>query len=430
MNDTSENKHLPVDLNLSQLPDAALLDLVQQRTSAFFWDCAHPLAAMARDRVSSIGAGGIKNHDLIATGGSGFGVMALIVAAERGWTPREAAVGRLTAMTDFLLAAEHYHGIFPHYINGATGKAFSMWMGDAGADIVETAFLFEGLLCARQYFDGTDTAETALRQRINELWQRAEWNWHAPEGREALVWHWGPEFEWGTDHQIRGWDECLIAYVLGASSPNHAISPAVYHQGWAVNRSFLNGQSYYGITLPLGQAFGGPLFFAQFSFMGLDPRGLKDRYADYWQQNRAHALINYEHCVQNPNGFTGYGADCWGLTASDGDKGYCAHAPDCDRGVIAPTAAISSMPYTPEQSMRALRRFIGMGDRVWRRYGFIDAFNETADWYADDYLAIDQGPIVAMIENHRTGLLWRLFMSCEEVQAGLARLGFESWRGA
>lgn len=426
MKDATEHGAAPT--GTPELTDDALLDLVERRTIEFFWETAHPHCGMARDRVSS--AGQDRDPDLIAVGGTGFGIMALIAGAERGWLARAEVLARMTQIVEFLFTAESHHGIFPHYINGNSGKSVSWWKGDAGADIVETAFLFEGLLCARQYFSATDAAEAALRARINELWLRAEWDWHTPPGRTVYIWHWSPEHGWGTDHEIHGWDECLVAYVLGASSPTHPISPDTYHQGWAVNTTFRNGHKYHGVTLPLGPDHGGPLFFSHFSFLGLDPHGLKDRYADYWEQNRAHALINYAHCVANPNGYKGYGPDCWGLTASDGDEGYSAHQPIWDRGVIAPTAAIASLPYTPEQSMRALRHFLRMGEDVWRRYGFIDAFNETTGWTADGYLAIDQGPIAVMIENSRSGLLWRLFMSCEEVQTGLKQLGFESWRGA
>ena len=227
--------------------------------------------------------------------------------------------------------------------------------------------------------------------------------------------------------EIRGWNECLITYVLAASSPRYAICPEVYHRCWAVSDHFTNGRSYYGITLPLGFDYGGPLFFAHYSFMGLDPRGLKDRYADYWEQNRNHTLINREHCVRNPNHFKGYGPDCWGLTASDNFEGYNAHSPDNDLGVISPTAALSSFPYTPEYSMQALKYFYNKkGGMIWGAYGFTDAFSETKNWYATSYLANDEGPIVAMIENYRTGLLWKLFMSCPEIQGGLKKLGFES----
>lgn len=407
----------------ANLPDDELLDLVQQRTIAFFWETAHPGCLLSRDRVSSIGQD--RDPNLVAVGGSGFGIMALIVGVERGWLPRDAVVERLLAITDFLWErAESYNGIFPHFFNGETGKAFHWWMGDAGSDIVETAFLMTGLLTARQYFD-LDGDEAVLRARINNIWQRADWSWHTSSGKPSLIWHWSPEHGWCTTHEIHGWDECLIAYVLGASSPTHPIPVSAYHDGWAVNTSFANGKEYFGIRLPLGPEFGGPLFFAHFSFLGLDPRGLKDRYADYWEQVTAHARINYEHCVRNPEGHTGYGPDCWGLTSSDGNEGYAAYQPIWDKGVISPTAALASMPYTPAESMRALRYFMRRGERLWRRYGFTDAFNEGADWVGDDWLAIDQGPIVVMIENHRTGLLWRLFMSCPEVQHGLTVLGFE-----
>jgi hypothetical protein len=226
------------------------------------------------------------------------------------------------------------------------------------------------------------------------------------------------------NHAIQGWNECLITYLLAASSPTHPIRPEVYHRGFATGPTFLNGRRYDGIALPLGPEGGGPLFFAHYSFLGLDPRGLRDRYADYWEQNRAHTLINRAYCIVNPKGFAGYGEDCWGLTASDSLHGYCGHSPTDDRGVISPTAALSSYPYTPRESLAALRHFAALGDRLWGEYGFRDAFSHSEDWYAGSYLAIDQGPIVCMIENHRSGLLWRLLMSSADVRRGLAALGF------
>jgi hypothetical protein len=283
-----------------------------------------------------------------------------------------------------------------------------------------------GLLAARQYFDGAG-AERELRDRINALWSEVEWDWHTREGRDVLYWHWSPNNGWAMNHEIRGWNECLITYVLAASSPRYPIKPEVYHRGWARDGALKNGQRYHGIELPLGPPQGGPMFFAHYAFMGLDPRGIKDRYADYWQQNVAHTAINRAHCLANPKHCKGYGEACWGLTACDNYEGYSAHAPDNDLGVIAPTAALGSMPYAPEHSMAALRHFYGaLGDRLWTEYGFRDSFSEGLDWFADSHLAIDQGPIVVMIENHRSGLLWKLFMSCPEVQAGLKKLGFTS----
>ncbi len=237
-------------------------------------------------------------------------------------------------------------------------------------------------------------------------------------------WHWSPNNGWALELEIRGWNECLITYLLAAAAPRYPIDPGVFHQGFAAGRNFLNGKSYYEIPLPLGSPYGGPLFFSQYSFCGIDPRGLKDRYADYWEQNVSHVRINHAHCARNPLHHQGYSASCWGLTASDGADGYATHSPDNDDGTISPTAALSSMPYAPQEAMQALRHFLTLGDKIWGRFGFVDAFCEAKDWYADTYLAIDQGPIVIMIENYRTGLLWKLFMKAPEIQAGLRSLSF------
>jgi hypothetical protein len=408
----------------TDLDDDGLLELVQRQTFRYFWDFAHPVSGLARERTNEMPQYG---RETVTTGGSGFGVMASIVAVQRSWIGREEAVDHLLRMVRFLRRANSYYGIFPHFLDGGTGRTVPFSRKDDGGDLVETSFLIAGLLCARQFFERDDPRENELRARIHALWEEAEWDWHTRGGLNVLYWHWSPNNGWSMNLEIRGWNECLLTYVLAASSPRYPIHPEVYHRGWAEGRNFRNGRRFHGTTLPLGPDYGGPLFFSHYSFLGLDPRGLKDRYADYWQQNVAHTLINREHCVRNPNGFKGYGADCWGLTASDDHLGYSAHAPDHDLGVISPTAALSSFPYTPEHSMRALRHFYHrLGDRIWGEYGFVDAFNETEGWYAGSYLAIDQGPIVAMIENHRTGLLWSLFMSCPEIRSGLVRLGFES----
>lgn len=408
---------------LAALPDAALIEAIQRQTFRFFWDGGHPRSGLAPDRRST---GPAAVDDLVAIGGSGFGAMALIVAAERGWVSRAAAVERLAAMLDTLTRATCYHGAYPHFMNGASGATIPFSRKDDGGDLVETALLFQGLLCARQYFDRDADAESALRGRITTLWEEVEWDWYT-QGRKLLYWHWSPNNGWALDHEIRGWNECLITYVLAASAPRYPIDPQVYHRGYAAGRHFLNGNRYHGIELPLGYAQGGPLFFTHYSFCGLDPRGLRDRYADYWQQNLAHVRINRAHCLANPQGHAGYGEHCWGLTASDDPDGYAAHAPDHDNGTISPTAALASLPYAPQEVLPVARHLLRHhGERVWGRYGFCDAFNEARGWYAGTYLAIDQGPIVAMLENHRSGLLWKLFMSIPEVQNGLRRLDFHS----
>jgi len=406
------------------LDDEALLDLVQRQTLRYFWDFAHPACGLARERSNVTPRYGLE---AVTTGGSGFGVMAIVAGVARGWIDRAEAVERLWTMVRFLLKADSYHGIWPHFLDGDTGRTIPFSRKDDGADLVETSFLLAGLLCVRQYFDAAAEAEGRLRSAITWLYDEAEWSWHTQGGRNVLYWHWSPNNGWSMNHEIRGWNECLITYVLAASAPRYGISPEVYHRGWADGRDFTNGRSYDGIALPLGPDAGGPLFLSQYSFLGLDPRGLSDRYADYWQQNLAHTEINRAWCVRNPLGYEGYGPDCWGLTASDSPAGYDAHSPTNDLGVITPTAALSAFPYTPEHSMRALRHFYhDLGDRIWREYGFVDAFSESAGWYAGSHLAIDQGPIVVMIENARSGLLWKLLMSCPEVRTGLRRLDFRS----
>ncbi len=409
---------------IKNLTDSALLDVVQRQTFRYFWDFAHPVSGLARERSNKAYEYG---DEVVTTGGTGFGVMATIVAVERGWINRDTAAARLLKMMKFLAKADAYHGVFPHWLNGATGKTIPFSRKDDGADLVETSYLFEGLLCVRQYFNAESPVESELRNRINWMWNDIEWDWFTKGGEEVLYWHWSPNNGWAMNFPIRGFNECLIVYVLAASGERHPVSASVYHRGWVQSSFFKNGKEYYGIKLPLGFDYGGPLFFSHYSFLGLNPMGLKDNYADYREQNLNHTLINRMHCVVNPNHFKGYGENCWGLTASDNHEGYNAHSPDNDLGVISPTAALSAFPYTPEYSMKALRHFYyDLGDKIWSEYGFVDSFNETKGWYAQSHLAIDQGPIIVMIENYRSGLLWRLFMSCPEVQKGLKKLDFQS----
>ena len=422
--DVAGSTGAPTPAALAALPDEALLDAVAHQTFRFFWDGAHPGSGLAPDRRTTRDE---PVDDLITTGGSGFGCMAILVAVERGWVTRAAALERLNRMVQVLGRARCYHGAFPHFMNGATGETIPFSRKDDGGDLVETAFLCMGLLCVRQYFRGDTPEEQALRGRITEIWEGVEWDWYTQGGRKLLYWHWSPYNGWAMDHEIHGWNECLMTYLLAAAAPRHRVDPEVYHRGFAAGRDFLNGKTYHGIELPLGMPCGGPLFFAHYSFCGLDPHGLQDRYADYGELNRRHVQINRAHCIANPHGHAGYGAQCWGLTASDDPDGYAAHAPDNDNGTISPTAALASLPYAPGDVMPVLRHFLtGLGDRIWGRYGFVDAFCERRGWFADTYLAIDQGPIVIMFENHRSGLLWKLFMSIPEVQAGLRRLEFRS----
>ncbi len=404
-----------------EITDVEILDLVQLQTFNYFWDGAHPSSGMALERTNGDGK-------TVTSGGSGFGVMAIIVGVHRDFITREQAVERLLLITNFLMSGDRFHGAFPHWYNGDTGKVEAFSEKDNGGDIVETSFMIQGLLAARQYFDQNNEEENILRLRIKTLWDEVEWDWYVQTGTTYITWHWSPNYGFEINHKLDGYNEALITYILAASSETHPIDAEVYHEGWAKNGDIANGTTYYNkYVLPLGTEFGGPLFFAHYSFMGLDPNGLVDRYANYWEQNVAHTLINREYCVQNPKNWNGYGPDVWGLTASDGNNGYSAHSPVNDRGVITPTAALSSFPYTPEYSMEFLRNLYGNKKaKLWGPYGFYDAFNETEDWVAPSYLAIDQGPIVVMIENYRSQLVWNAFMSSPDVQAGLKKLEFVS----
>ena len=397
-------------------PDDELMDLVQRQTFKYFWDAADLNSGMARDRNTS---------SVVTTGGSGMGMMAILVGIERDFITHDEGLARITKIVGFLETADRFHGAWPHWLNGSTGKVIPFSQYDNGGDLVETAFLVQGLLTAQSYFDGTNTAEVGLRNRIQVLWEGVEWDWYQRSGEKVLYWHWSPNYGWKINMPIRGWDEGLLVYVLAASSPSHPIEPEVYNQGWARNGAIKNGNVYEGLELPLGSAYGGPLFFAHYSFLGLNPNGLSDQYADYMLQNKNHSLINYKYCVRNPGNYTGYSDSCWGLTASDDPDGYSAHSPTNDNGTISPTAAISSIVYSPVQSLEAMHYFYKKtSGLVWGEFGFIDAFNPHRKWYADSFLAIDQGPIIIMIENYRTGLLWNHFMKNQEVQTGLTKLGF------
>jgi hypothetical protein len=400
------------------ISDEELLTKVQQQTFKYFWDFGHPASGMARERNTS--------GDLVTSGGSGFGLMSIIVGIERGFITRTQGIERIDKILDFLETADRFHGAWSHWINGNTGDVISFSANDNGGDLVETSFLVQGLITVRQYLNAGSPTENQLITRINTLYQGVEWDWYRRGDQNVMYWHWSLDKDWAMNLQVRGWNEALMVYLMAAASPTHTIPKIVYDNGWASNGNMRNGNVYEGITLPLGYPSGGPLFLSQYSFLGLDPNNLADAYcADYFNQNRNHSLINYKYCIRNPRDYVGYSSSNWGLTASDNHQGYNAHSPTNDLGVISPTAALAAFPYTPEESMEALKFFYyTMGDRLWGQYGFYDAFNMTENWYASSYLAIDQGPIIIMIENHRTGLLWDLFMSAPEVQTGLTKLGF------
>jgi hypothetical protein len=428
----SEQPENPLDEEAEELTDDELMDLIQQETFKYFWDFAETNSGAARERY-------LPNEpeidqNIVTTGGTGFGLMSLLVGIEKGFITREQGIVRITKIVSFLETADRFHGTWPHWINGVNGNALAFSDKDNGGDLVETSFLVQGLICVKEYFSEGNDIEKALAEKANTLWKGVEWNWYT-QNQETLYWHWSPNFGFDINLELKGYNEVLLTYVLAASSPDYAITKNVYTNGWASNGGISSSETPYNLALAVDHAgnssYGGPLFWAHYSYLGLDPRNLTDDFVSYNDATVNHAKINYQYCVENPGGFADYGEDCWGLTSSysrntDGTVTYKAHQPGSeDLGVISPTAALSSMPYTPDESMQALRYFYSHKDKLLGSAGFYDAFSPQYDfWVANAYLAIDQGPIIVMIENHRTGLLWNLFMQNEDVQLGLDNLDF------
>jgi exo beta-1,2-glucooligosaccharide sophorohydrolase (non-reducing end) len=423
-----------------ELSDDELLTMLQEACFRYYWEGAHPVAGATLENVPG-------DDRIVATGASGFGIMALIVGVDRGFITRQQGLERLARILDFLEKAPRYHGAWPHFLNGDTADNMLVFgMYDNGGDLVETSFLMQGLLAARQYFKGPSEVEQGVYQRITHLWETVEWDWYRrTPTNDALLWHWSPQWSWFIDHRLTGFNETMITYLLAIASPTHGIPAILYYSGWAgqsqaaieyrsgwsgsnEGEHYSNGHSYYGIKLDVGVGTGGPLFFTQYSYLGFDPRGIHDHYTDYFDNNRNLALIDLAYCESNPGHFQGYGADDWGLTASDDQLGYSAHAPDraTDNGTITPTGALSSFPYTPEASLAALKFFYRqLGDRLWGVYGPRDAFNLGQNWFSPVYMGLDQAPIVVMVENYRTGLVWKMFMSNPEIQPMLDKIGFQ-----
>jgi hypothetical protein len=426
-----------VSASTRELSDDELLTMLQEECFRYYWEGSHPVTGAPLENIPG-------NSRIVATGASGFSIMAMIVGIERGFVTREQGLKRLTAIVNFFEKAPRYHGAFPHFLDGETSEGVPVFgMFDDASDLVETSFLMEGLLVARQYFDGQNAAERALHTKITRLWEGVEWDWFQTNPlKEALVWHWSPRWSWYIGHRLTGFDETMITYLLAIASPTHPIPPALYYTGWAgqspdavTYRSgwsgttegdhYWNGHTYYGIKLDVGVGPGGPLFFTHYSFMGLDPNAVHDRYTNYFENNRNIARINLAYCIANPGHFKGYGSDDWGLTASDDHLGYSVHEPVItrDNGTITPTGALASFPYTPDASMAAFKHFYrDLGDRLWGVFGPRDAFNLDHNWFSPIYMGLDQAPIVVMVENYRTGMIWKLFMSNPEIQAMLPRI--------
>ncbi len=421
-----------------ELSDDELLTMMQHACFHYYWEGADPHSGMTRENIPG-------DERIVATGASGFGIMSLMVGVDRKFITRAEGVERLTRIVTFLEHAQRYHGVFSHYMNGNTGQTMPVFgMLDNGGDLVETSFLMQGLLAARQYFHGPDLDEQSLYRRITQLWETVEWSWYRQTPDSSfLYWHWSPQWAFQIHHPLIGFNEVMITYLLSIASPTHGVPAAMYYSGWSSQSEmaqqyrqgwsgskdgnhYSNGHTYYGIKLDVGVGPGGPLFFTHYSFMGMDPHSLRDRFtSSYFENNRNIALINRAYATANPKHDAGYGPDAWGLTASDGPHGYSAQAPDegDDIGNITPTGALASFPYTPEASMVALKHYYrDLGDTMWGVYGLRDAINPSANWVSPIYMGLNQAPIVVMIENYRTGLVWKNFMSNPEIATMLKNL--------
>lgn len=420
-----------VTASTRELSEEELLTMVQEAGFLYYWESANSNSGLARENIPG-------RNNLIASGASGFGIMALLVGIERNFISREEGRERIIQILNFLEKSDRFHGVWPHFLDDATGKTIALFgPKENGGDLVETSFLMQGLLTVRQYFDRNNKKEKSIRSQITKLWESIEWDWYRKEPTsDFLYWHWSPDYEWAINHPLVGWNETMITYLLAIASPTHSVPESMYHTGWAGQSDvaikyrqdwgktshgdhYENGNTYYDIRLDVGVGSGGPLFFTHYSFMGFDPRDKTDKYTNYFENNRKLALINRAYCVDNPKGYKGYGEDAWGLTASDNYKGYLAHDPSQknDNGTITPTAALGAMPYTPKESMKALKHFYyNKGKNLWGIYGFKDAYNEMENWVSEIYMGLNQAPIVVMIENHRTGLLWNLFMSHPDIK--------------
>lgn len=395
------------------------LTTVQKATFDYFWDFAHPVSGLIPERTAT--------PNIVTSGGTGMGIMCVMVGANRGWVSRQDAVKRLLKITSFLAKSERFHGAWSHWLDGATGKVVPFGDNDNGGDLVETAYLVNGLLVAREYFNENNAEETQLRSQITALWESVEWDWYASRGDNKLYWHWSSNLGWKMNMPISGYNECLITYVLALGSPTHAIKPEVYENSWkTTSNHWLNGKTYIGYKAPVGFDYVGPLFFAHYSYLSLDPRLMQDNLLNYWQLNVSQTMMNYKYCLEKAPKEYGYSIENWGLTASDDYNFYGAHNPAEDNGTITPSAALSSFPYTPYYAWRALRSmYLRKGSQTFGKYGFYDAYNVSKSWYSNQYLAIDQGPIVVMMENYRSGLIWKLGGKIKELQTGLQKMGIQ-----
>lgn len=390
-----------------------LLTEMQRAGFDYFYLFGHPISGLAR-------ASARRDPDVCAIGASGMGFFNLGVGVERGFITRhEGADQALKELTFLSEKAERFHGAFPHFINGRTGKVIPFTKYDDGADLVETGFLMEGVLFAREYFSSPDPEEVEIRKLADDLWRDVEWDWFVDKTGPipALIWHWSPHYGWKQNLHIIGFNECQIIYVLALASPTHPIAPRCYWDGWESGDYGLE-HTEFGIHLDLGSrpVTGPPLFVTHFSYLGLDPHQIWFRGRTYFDQFKDFCRVQVRYAESRSNVYKGYGP-LWGITSSAGPDGYKPFAPGIrDTGTLAPTAAIASMPYVPDASIACLlEMYQNYGSELWGPFGFYDSFNLSRNWVSKTYLCIDEGPIAPMIENYRSGMCWKVFMKSKEI---------------
>lgn len=423
-----------VEARTSYMTDEELLTMVHEATFRYYWEGAEDISGLSRENIPG-------RSNMIATGASGFAIMGIISGVERGFITRGQAVERMKKIVSFLDRADTFHGAYAHFIDGPSGKVEPFFgKRDNGADLVETSFLFQGLLAARQYFDRDTNDEKNVRDTITKLWENIEWDWFKKtKDSKYLYWHWSPDQGWVINHKLIGWNETMITYLLAIASPTHGVSPEMYYTGWASQdayaqeyregwgrtgegKMYSNGNTYYGIKLDVGVNKGGPLFFTQFSYMGFDPRGIKDKYVttDYYDVLKNMATISYRYSLENPKGQKGYGPDCWGISVCEnpwGSYGAYEAMEHSEDGTMSPAGALGQFPYTPKESMDALRNYYrNYGSFLWGEYGFRDAFNLNENWCSSIYMGLNQGAITVMMENYRSQTIWRYFMMDPDIQ--------------
>lgn len=430
--------------------DEAFLDEVQERTFAFFWERTNPANGLVPDRWPS--------QSFSSVAAVGFGLPSYAVGIERGWITRAQGAERVLTTLRFLIHAPQgpeaagrtgYNGLFYHFLDMNTGERFQT----VELSTIDTALLMAGVIFSREYFDGSAAQESGIRALADSLYHRVDWQSMVNNpGRISMGWT--PESGY-IEYDWRGYDEAMILLILAIGSPTHPVDASL----WQTYMSTARWGEYYG-QQHVGFA---PLFGHQYSHIFIDFRGIRDPFMaahgiDWFENSRRAVLAQRAYAIDNPMAWRGYGADVWGLTASDGPADtvlvvngtprefwtYTArgasHTAVRDDGTLVPTAAGGSIAFAPELAINALRTMREQYPMIWGEYGFLDAFNPTfrfedvplthgrvvngAGWVDTDYLGIDQGPILLMAENYRSELIWRELRESPYIIAGLRRAGF------